>query len=156
MKEFVSSVCNGACQVNYSSQSPENYTTTPMPKFDYLSNISGNYLAYLTTAKSETQKYQEKFDDERKANRDYYESKPLLDVTTSNTYTDGSAWAHTIPEEGIINIRPPESLDADLSVFNHEVVHNFYPHMRNEYYISLIGKGPMAKYIVNSFRYSRH
>jgi len=53
--------------------------------------------------------------------------KPSLDVTVTKEYTHPSAWAHTIPSEKNICIRPPEFIDYNLGfrrVLGHEIGHN--------------------------------
>jgi len=93
---------------------------------------------------------------ERARNVAEYGSRPRLDVFESNEYTHWTAWAHTEPERRVILIRPPESIDYRRAqgVLNHEIVHNFYPGLRDERHVTHIGNGPLFPYIINAFRYS--
>ncbi len=55
------------------------------------------------------------------------EYRPRLEVVVTNEYTHPSAWAHTLPEEKRICIRPPEFIDYRLTfrrVLGHEIGHN--------------------------------
>ncbi len=83
-----------------------------------------------------------------------YGNKPKLEVLESNEYTHWTAWAHTEPERHVINIRPSESIDYRLGVLPHEIVHNFYPLLRNEDHVTQICNGPLFPYIRNVFRLS--
>lgn len=53
--------------------------------------------------------------------------RPKLEVVVTNEYTHPSAWAHTLPGEKRICIRPPEFIDYGLGfsrVLGHEIGHN--------------------------------
>ncbi|MBI3190266.1 hypothetical protein HYZ41_01030 [archaeon] len=95
--------------------------------------------------------------EERRKNVKEYENKPKLDITETNEYTHWTAWAHTIPDEKIINIRPPEFIDYNLTVLPHEIVHNYFKNLSNESYVTQIAQSPIFNnYIKDCFRYCRH
>ena len=94
---------------------------------------------------------------ESENNRIEYENKPKLDITETNEYTHWSAWAHTVPSEKTINIRPPEFIDYNLTVLPHEIVHNYFTNLSNESYVTQIAQSPLFdNYIKGCFRYCRH
>ena len=85
-----------------------------------------------------------------------YGQRPRIDVFVSNEYTHWSAWAHTEPDRHVIMMRPEESTDYRLSVFPHEVVHNYAPGLGNEDHVTQMGQGPLYPHIRDLFRFCYH
>lgn len=88
----------------------------------------------------------------RKNNLIEYGNRPVLQVTESNEYTHRFAWGHTEPARHVICLRPPESIDYNLGVLRHEVVHNYMPGERNENHVTERGNGPLYNFIEKTFR----
>jgi hypothetical protein len=114
-----------------------------------------NYFQFYEPTITALDKWFASGENDREMNRVYYESKPMIDVFVTNEYTHWTAWAHTVPEERAINIRPYDHLGIE-GVFNHEVYHNINPHEHNEDHVTQAGNGPLSDYFVKSFRYRFH
>ncbi len=129
----------------------------PCNYYKYDTSVSKSPYFEYSNSTSELDVFFSQESKEARKNTAYYESKPILDVFTTDQYTHWSAWAHTEPERYVINIRPAEHLDDSLGVLPHEITHNFYPSLRNEDHVTQIGNGPAFRgYIENSFRYRFH